>query len=332
MAGSGHHRTPAAAGGPAPEPGIALAADAEISTGPAMLELLEARARSGLSISVCLPARNEEATVGHIVGTIRRELMDRVPLVSEVVVIDDASTDATAVVARDAGARVVSEPSILADCGPGRGKGNALWKSLYACTGDIVCWVDADIRNFGPHFVTRLVAPLLTSDTTVFTKAFYRRPLHGEPTGGGRVTELMARPLLSHLFPTLSDIVQPLAGEYAGRRDALETIPFVQGWGVEFGLLVDLCERFGRDAIAQADLGVREHRNRPISELGAPALAILVTALRRAGFEDLGPEISELVRFDDDGKRELSKVATSERPPILSIPAYRAQFGRQATG
>lgn len=296
---------------------------------PAMLELLEARARSGLTISVCLPARNEEATVGHIVGTIRRELMDRAALVSEVVVIDDASTDATAVVAHDAGARVVAEASILTECGPGRGKGNALWKSLHACRGDIVCWVDADIRNFGAHFVTRLVAPLLASDATVFTKAYYRRPLHGEPSGGGRVTELMARPLLSHLFPKLADIIQPLAGEYAGRRDALESIPFVQGWGVEFGLLVDLCERFGRDAIAQADLGVREHRNRPISELGAPALAILITALRRAGFEELGPETAELVRFSEDGGQEVSAVATGERPPILSIPAYRDHFGRE---
>ena len=327
-----------AAPGPAPDRNVGSSADhdrvpapdfSEDFSGRSALELLEARARTGHSISVCLPARNEEATVGHIVGTIRRELVERVPLVSEVVVIDDWSTDATAVVARDAGARVVSESSILSQTGPGSGKGNALWKSLYACTGDIVCWVDADIRNFGSHFVTRLVAPLLLSESTVFAKAFYRRPLHGEPTGGGRVTELMARPLLSHLFPKLADIVQPLAGEYAGRRDALETIPFVQGWGVEFGLLVDLCERFGRDAIAQTDLGVREHRNRPLSELGAPALAILVTAMRRAGAEELGPEISELVRFDDEGRRDTTLVATSERPPMLSIPAYQAKFGRE---
>lgn len=323
MAGSTNDHTASGAGR------SASSGNADAALDPTMLDLLESRARSGLTISVCLPARNEEATVGHIVGTIRRELMDRAALVSEVVVIDDASTDATAVVARDAGARVVSEASILSECGPGRGKGNALWKSLYACTGDIVCWVDADIRNFGPHFVTRLIAPLLLSETTVFTKAYYRRPLHGEPSGGGRVTELMARPLLSHLFPKLADIVQPLAGEYAGRRDALEAIPFVQGWGVEFGLLVDLSERFGRDAIAQADLGVREHRNRPISELGAPALAILITALRRAGFEELGPEIAELVRFNDDGGQEVSTVATGERPPMLSIPAYRAHFGRE---
>ena len=296
---------------------------------PPLLELLEDRVRSGRSISVCLPARNEEATVGHIVGTIRRTLVDRVPLVDEIVVIDDGSVDATAAAAADEGARVVAEASILADERPGQGKGNVLWKSLYATTSDIVCWIDADIRNFGPHFVTRLVAPLLRSSDTLFTKAYYQRPFHGEPTGGGRVTELMARPLLSHLFPTIADIVQPLAGEYAGRRDALEAVPFVEGWGVEFGLLVDIAERFGRAAIAQVDLGVREHRNRPLHELGAPALAILVTALRRAGLETVSPDYAELLRFDDDAVAERIGVATSERPPMLSIPAYRAKFGRE---
>ena len=292
-------------------------------------ELLEARLRSGLSISVCLPARNEEATIGHIVGTIRRELIEASPFVREIVVIDDASTDATAAAARDEGATVLSEASILASQGPGRGKGNALWKSLYACEGDIICWVDADIRNFGSHFVTRLVEPLLLDSSKVFSKEFYRRPLHGEPTGGGRVTELMARPLLSHLFPQLADIVQPLSGEYAGRRDALEAVPFVQGWGVEFGLLVDLCERFGRAALAQADLGVRVHRNRPINELGAPALAILVTALRRAGLERFDTDTAELVHFGDDAEIERALVAVSERPAMISIAGYRSKFGRE---
>src|SRR5262249_14137929 len=160
-------------------------------------------------------------------------------------------------------------------------------------------------------------------------KAFYQRPLHGEPTGGGRVTELMARPLLSHLFPTLADIVQPLAGEYAGRRRALEAVPFVEGWGVELGLLIDLAARFGRDAIGQVDLGVREHRNRPLGELGASALAILVTALRRAGLEQVGPGLAELVRFDDDYDAERVEVSVRERAPMASVPAYRAKFGRE---
>ena len=187
---------------------------------------------------------------------------------------------------------------------------------------------DADIRNFGPHFVTRLIAPLLADPEVAFTKAYYQRPFHGEPTGGGRVTELMARPLLCHLFPELADIVQPLAGEYAGRRDALEAVPFVEGWGVEFGLLVDIAKRFGRNSIVQVDLGVREHRNRPLHELGAPALAILVTALRRAGLEASTTDVAALLRFDDDANPQTVAVATNERPPIISLEAYRTARGR----
>jgi glucosyl-3-phosphoglycerate synthase len=173
-----------------------------------------------------------------------------------------------------------------------------------------------------------LLAPLLLDDSIMFTKAFYRRPLHGEPSGGGRVTELMARPLLSYLFPKLADIVQPLAGEYAGRRRALETVPFAHGWGVEFALLVDIAERFGRDSIAQVDLGVREHRNRPLDELGVPALAILATALRRAGLQQVGPETAELVRFTDAHELERVAVELRERPPLISVPEYRTKFGR----
>src|SRR4051812_5695852 len=157
-----------------------------------MAEFLTRRVRSSApgrsstsTVSVCLPARDEEATIGHIVGTIRRDLVERVGLVDEIVVIDDGSSDATARAAADEGARVVAEATILPEEPKGTGKGNALWKSLYACTGDIVCWVDADIRNFASHFVADLVSPLLTDPTTVFAKAYYRRPLHGDPSGGG---------------------------------------------------------------------------------------------------------------------------------------------------
>ncbi len=293
--------------------------------------LLDARRRVCATVSVCLPARNEEATIGHIVGTVRRELVERVPLVDEIIVLDDGSTDATAAAASDEGARVVDVASVLPDLGVGHGKGNALWKALYASRGDLLCFVDADIRNFGAHFVTRLLGPLLLDDSTVFTKAFYRRPLHGEPSGGGRVTELMARPLLSYLFPKLADIVQPLAGEYAGRRAALEQVPFAHGWGVEFALLVDLADRFGRDAIAQVDLGVREHRNRPLDELGPPAMAILATALRRAGLQQVGPEVTELVRFGDVHDLERISVELRERPPMISVPEYRAKTNRTQT-
>ena len=154
----------------------------------------------------------------------------------------------------------------------------------------------------------------------LFTKAYYRRPLHGEPNGGGRVTELVARPLLSHWFPGLRDIIQPLSGEYAGRREILETLPFVEGWGVELGLLVDLAQRYGTDAITQVDLGVREHRNRPLDELGPQALAILLAALRRAGVGDVAPLAAELVRFDDDHQRVAVPVEVRERPPMRTDP------------
>lgn len=290
--------------------------------------LAGARAASGTTVSVCLPARDEEATIGRIVSMVRRTLVERVPLVDEIVVMDDGSTDATADVADGEGARVVSAGDVLPEAGPGQGKGNALWTSLYACRGDVICWVDADIRNFASHFVTGLLGPLLTMPDIAFTKGFYRRPTDSAGHGGGRVTELMARPLVSHLYPALSRFVQPLSGEYAGRRELLEAVPFVQGWGVEIGLLIDITQRFGLDAVAQVDLGVREHRNRPLSDLGPQAMAILVTALRKAGLAP-GPAVEELVRFGAGHEIERVPVEVRERPPMREIPAYRARFGRE---
>ena len=288
-------------------------------------DLLGAKQRSGLSVSVCLPACNEEATVGQIVATVRRTLVEAVPIVDEVVVMDDGSIDATAEVAAWEGARVISVEDVLAEAGPGSGKGNAMWKSMYACSGDIIGWVDADIRNFAPHFITGLLGPLLTEPNIDFVKGYYRRPLHGEPSGGGRVTELVARPLISILFPELSGFIQPLSGEYAGRRSILEAVPFVEGFGVEFGLLVDIVERCGLDATAQVDLGVREHRNRPIEELGPQATEILVTALRRSGLTDM--KSATLARFTKAFDAETVGVEVRERPPMTALTAYREKFG-----
>src|SRR5262245_23819817 len=286
------------------------------------------RAKAGTVVSVCLPARNEEATIGPIVRSVREHLVEEAHLVDEVVVIDDGSVDGTAVVARSEGALVLPVDEILPDVPAGSGKGNALWLSLYACEGDIVCWLDADVRNFGPHFVTRLVAPMLMDPAIGYVKGYYDRPLHGEATGGGRVTELMARPLLSALFPHLTRFVQPLAGEYAGRRELLEAVPFVEGYGVEVGLLIDLVAGFGLDAVTQVDLDVREHRNRPLDELGPQAMAVLVTGLRRAGVP-IDKRLAELIRFD--GNREIEAVAVEirERPPMITVPAYLAKFGRE---
>jgi glucosyl-3-phosphoglycerate synthase len=259
---------------------------------------------------------------------VRRNLVERARLVDEVVVIDDGSTDATAETASWEGARVLAVDEILPDLPTGSGKGNALWMSLFACDGDIVCWLDADVRNFGPHFVTRLLGPLLTDPAVGFVKGYYRRPLHGDATGGGRVTELMARPVISALFPHLAAFVQPLAGEYAGRRALLETVPFVEGWGVEIGLLIDLVANFGLDAIAQVDLDVREHRNRPLEDLGPQAMAILVTGLRRAGVP-VDKRLTELVRYDVHQQPERVAVEIRERPPMITLPAYRQKFGRE---
>ena len=295
---------------------------------PLLDSLVAAKAALGTSVSVCLPARNEESTVGQIVATVQRTLVHGAALVDEVVVMDDGSTDATAAAAAYDGARVVAVGDVLPGLPTGSGKGNALWLSLYTCESDIICWVDADIRNFAPHFVTRLLEPLLTDPSVGFVKGFYRRPLYDKVTGGGRVTELLARPVISALFPHLAGFVQPLSGEYAGRRALLESVPFVEGYGVEIGLLTDLVARFGSDALAQADLGVREHRNRPLEDLGPQAMAVLVTGLRRAGVP-VDRRLAELVRYDAHQEQERVPVEIRERPPMLSIPEYRKKFGHR---
>ncbi len=269
------------------------------------------------SISVCLPARNEAPTVGAIVATIRRELVEAVPLVDEIVVIDDHSTDATAEVAAAAGARVVRAADVLPSYGDGHGKGEALWKSLHVAGGDLIVWCDADIREFEPRFVVGLIGPLLLHPHLAFVKGCYERPATGE-LGGGRVTELVARPLLSLLFPHLASIHQPLAGEYAGRRQVLEKLPFVQGYGVDIGLLIDVANLVGVEGIAQVDLGTRLHRNRSLEQLSPQAMAVMQTALRRAG-TGLAPTAASLRR---PGCPPV-EVDVADRPPLCEVPAYR---------
>ena len=242
-----------------------------------------AASKRGHSISVCLPARDEAATIGEIAGLVRRELMERWPVVDELLVIDDGSTDDTAQVARHAGARVVAAASVLPDHITGPGKGQAMWRAVHVATGDIIVFCDADVRSFAPAYVLGLVGPLLDHDDLQLVKGFYERPLDGRPGEGGRVTELMARPAISLLHPHLGPLVQPLAGEVAGRREAFESVPFVSGYGVDLGLLIDISAIYGPSSLAQCDLGQRVHRNRGLKELGPQALAILQVALQRAG-------------------------------------------------
>ena len=223
------------------------------------------------SVSVCVPARNEATTVGAVVRALVAS-----PFADEVVVVDDRSTDATAEMAAAAGARVVE-----AEGGPG--KGEALWTSLVASAGELVVWCDADLEGVGPELVGRLVAPLLADEGIGFVKGRWSRSLDGRTGEGGRVTELLARPLLERLFPELRGIAEPLAGECAGRRVLLEQLPFEAGYGVDLGLLLDMARLAGPGAIAQVDLGVRVHRNRPLAELGSTARQVLHVALARAG-------------------------------------------------
>ena len=243
------------------------------------------------TISVCLPARDEARTIGGIVSAIRGPLVTETGLVDEIIVVDDRSTDDTARAAADAGAHVVSTAEPVGELPPGTGKGEALWRGLASSTGDIVVFCDSDITDFDTRFVVGLVGPLLVDPAVRFVKGFYERPDTHAPGTGGRTTELVARPVISLLFPSLTGIVQPLSGEYAAWRDVLEGVPFVQGYGVDLGLLLDVEARWGVDAVAQVDLVYRHHRNRSLDELSPQALSILQTAFARAGLPPSRPAV-----------------------------------------
>ncbi|MFD9813774.1 glucosyl-3-phosphoglycerate synthase [Streptomyces sp. NPDC059080] len=293
-------------------------------------QLLEAKRLSGRTVSVVLPALDEEATVGTIVAAIRAALMtEEVPLVDELVVLDSGSTDRTAEVAAAAGARVVARDSILPRLPAVPGKGEVLWRSLLVTRGDIVCFVDADLREFSPAFVSGIVGPLLTDPDVQFVKAMYDRPLEtggapgGGPGQGGRVTELVARPLLNLHWPQLAGFVQPLGGEYAARRSLLERLPFPVGYGVELGLLVDALHTVGLDALAQVDVGVRKHRHQDGQALGRMAAAIYRTAqLRLARGHLVRPRLTQFVRGESGFIPRTSEVDTEERPPMAEVPEY----------
>ena len=281
-------------------------------------------AKGATTVSVCLPARNEEPTVGRIVEVLVRDAVD-VGLVDELVVIDDHSVDATAAVAQEAGARVVHAGDVLPEFGRGYGKGEVLWKSLQVTDGDLVLWCDADLNDFSAHLVTGLLGPLLCEPDVELVKGYYHRP-EADGVGGGRVTELVARPLLSLLFPALAGLYQPLSGEYGGRRSVLERLPFVQGYGVEVGLLLHYLRQRGTTGLVQVDLQERRHRNRPLEDLGPQAMAVAQTILRHAQSTGLYgtdgsapvPAVAELLRPG----RAPHAVDVSERPPMIEVAAY----------
>jgi glucosyl-3-phosphoglycerate synthase len=276
--------------------------------------------KHGRHVSVCLPARNEESTVGQVVRLIHTELVARHGVVDELVVIDDGSTDSTAAAAEAVGATVITAADILPEYGTEHGKGQALWRGLAATTGDLVAYCDTDIRNLDTGFILGLVGPLLAHDDIDLVKGFYERPLDGLAGQGGRVTELVARPLIALLFPHLTPLIQPLAGEFAARRDILEAVPFVGGYGVDLGLLIDVAEQFGPGVIAQCDLGVRVHRNRTLQELGAQSLEIIAMVLSRAGFpEGSVPRSAALAAPGSDPVL----VTLEERPPLGEVPSHR---------
>ncbi len=277
-------------------------------------------AKHGRTVSVVLPALDEEKTVGAVVRTITPMLGG---LVDELIVLDSGSTDATDARAREAGARVVRREEALPEVAPQPGKGEALWRSLAATTGDIVVFIDSDLIDPDPMFVPRLVGPILTEDGVRLVRGYYRRPLKvgdaEDASGGGRVTELVARPLLAALRPELGCILQPLGGEYAGTRELLTSIPFAPGYGVEIGILIDTYDRFGLEAIAQVNLGVRTHRNRPINELGPMSRQVIATLLTRCGIADSGVGLTQFFPEGDGYTARTSTVSLEDRPPMKTL-------------
>ena len=300
-----------------------------------ILKLVEEKEKKGLQISLCIPTLNEEKTIGKEVLILRSELMERYPLIDEFAVIDSGSQDKTLEVAGNYGADTYLASDILPEVGNKRGKGENLWKAIHQLKGDIICYVDADITNIHPRFVYGLVAPLINRDEIQYVKAFYDRPLNYSsglrPSGGGRVTEILTRPLFSLFYPELTNIIQPLSGEYAARRGVLEIIPFPIGYGVETSHLLDLYHKFGIEAFAQTDLDRRVHRNQTTTALGKMSFGILQTFINRLhaqGKIDQLPNMETFYRrfeVEDGAYRQIvQEVLEEERPPMIEIEGYRA--------
>ncbi len=304
-----------------------------------LLSLIEEKEKKGLKVSLCLPALNEEKTIGKEIVVFRSELMERYPLIDEIAVIDSGSTDATREIAANFGADVYLAENILPEVGDKKGKGENLWKAIYQLKGDIICYVDTDIKNIHPRFAYGLLAPLIHNDDIHYVKAFYDRPLAFSqglrPSGGGRVTEILVRPLFSLFFPDLTALIQPLSGEYAVRREVLEQIPFPIGYGVETSHILDVYHKWGLKAFAQTDLDQRVHRNQATTALGKMSFGILQSFLRRMESFDMVeklPELNSVFRQfqakDKEYQQTRYEIIEEERPPMISLPAYREKFNR----
>ncbi len=303
--------------------------------------LVRLKEQQGVTISLVLPTLNEADTIGPIVRRAMTELIERVPLLDELLVIDSASTDRTVEIARAEGARVVAHPDVLARYGSFAGKGEALWKSLHETSGDIIVWADTDVRNWHSRMVYGTLGPLLEEARIQYVKGYYQRPIVQDGVltegGGGRVTELVARPLINLFYPELSGLIQPLAGEYAGRRSLLESIPFFTGYAVEIGHLIDIAERVGLEGLGQVDLERRVHRNQELEGLSRMSFVILQAVMKRLEerrkarlFAELGSTM-KLPRSTDEGlSLEVIELADRERPPMIRIPEYLER--RQAAG
>ncbi len=292
-------------------------------------------AKGDTTVSVVIPARDEEATVGAVVAGVHRAWVEEVPLVDELVVMDSDSTDGTAAVAAAAGATVHAARDVLPGLGAARGKGEALWKALHVTTGDVLVFLDADLIEWGPHFVSGLLGPLLTDPAIALVKAVYDRPLLDErgreAETGGRVTELVARPLIALHHPELAGLVQPLAGEWAVRRTAMERFSVPVGYGVEIAALVDTADLLGADAIAQVDLGRRTHRHHRHDTLGPMAVQVLAAVEARLGRSaDVARGSATLVQYDRTAEGFTARpreVDLSERPPAVGVEGYLSSRG-----
>jgi glucosyl-3-phosphoglycerate synthase len=300
--------------------------------------LVRIKEQRGLTISLCLPTLNEEKTIGKEILIMRSELMQRAHLIDEIVVVDSGSSDRTLEIARSYGAKTHEAINIFPDLDSYMGKGENLWKALYITKGDIIVYLDADIKNIHHRFAYGLIGPLLMNRQIKFTKAFYDRPIRSgntpmRPTGGGRVTELVIRPLFSLFFPELTQIIQPLSGEYAGFRDLFQQISFPIGYGVETSMILDIYDKWGLDVMAQVDLKKRVHRNQSTRALGRMAFVILKTFWNRLEQldmvdikRDLYDEMIQYKMIKDSYQPDIYKIQGQERPPIIEIPAYRERF------